>query len=205
MIFTRQACTYIKSLFKGFNINCICAFRTWRDYVYWRPIKHWDQIRLQIERVVHSSCVSCGTGFWWNKHHCMVKYFPKVSVKNVYLHDINVYTVQKVLNMSYLEDLLWQKRSWPVVSNSFGFSGSSPPRRFIEEYKLNILYDFTFFTLATSNTRTINLRLLLKTELIVFDTNIDTDLGWCCCWCCCCWCCCCGCCCSWLLVSLKVK
>lgn len=90
LIFTSKQYTY-SSFIYGFKLlNCICAFRTWRDYVYWRPIKLWDRIRLQIERVAHSSCVSCGTGFWWNKHHWMVKYFPKVSVKKGFKHDKNI-------------------------------------------------------------------------------------------------------------------
>lgn len=81
---------------------------------------------------------------------------------------------------AYLEGRIWQNRSWPVVSSSFGWSLSSPAaRRFIVEYKLNILNGFwmTFFAPATSHTRTIILRPLLYTEFIVLYTNIDTDRG----------------------------
>lgn len=91
----------------------------------------------------------------------------------------------------YLEWRIWQNRSCPVVSNSFGWSLSSAPRRFIDEYKLNILNGLTFFELlATSHTRTSIFRLLLYTELIVLYTKIDTERGDCCCCgadgCCCC-------------------
>lgn len=79
---------------------------------------------------------------------------------------------------AYLDGRIWQKRSWPVVSSSFGWSFSSAPaRRFIDEYKLNILNDLTFFVLATSHTRPIIFRLLLYTEFMVLYTNIDTDRG----------------------------
>lgn len=77
---------------------------------------------------------------------------------------------------AYLDGRIWQNRSWPVVSSSLAWSLSSL-RRFIDEYRLNILKGLTFFALATSHTRTIIFRPLLYTVLIVLYTNIDTDRG----------------------------
>lgn len=80
---------------------------------------------------------------------------------------------------THLDGRSWQNLSWPVVSHTF--TSFSSPRRFIVEYKLNILN--CFLTLATSQTRNIIFLLLLITEFIVFCTKICTERDCVCVWC----------------------